>query len=513
MNRSHYPLMLDLSGREVLVVGGGPVAHGRVRGLLVSGARVTVVTPEVTESLAELVAEGDVVWHARPFAASDVVGAALVFTATGIEAVDGEVAAAARARGIFVNSADDLARCDFHVPAVARRGDITIAVGTGGASPALAARLRDRFAASLGPEWERLAALLGRVRRLARERVGAASERKRVLEAAARDNELLARLARGEKLDAAEVLDRVLDAAAAAEPDEAPGAAGVLDAAAEPGDALPATAEEPAGDAGATRAHVALVGAGPGAPDLLTARAYDRIRSADVIVYDDLVDRRTLAEAPVHAELVYAGKRGWRECPNRPGPELLVQRALEARGKRVVRLKGGDPNVFGRSTEEIAALEQAGIDYELVPGVTAALAAAASAHIPLTERRVAGSVTLATGVSLGASARAGAEGAAAGETGAAAAELAPEEPTAADIASLVRTGSTVVVYMGLRVLPEIVEALTGAGVPETLPVAVVGSASLPSEVVVKGTLSDIAVRVADTGVPSPAVVILGEVAR
>lgn len=488
MNRSHYPLMLDLSGREVLVVGGGPVAHGRVRGLLVSGARVTVVTPEVTESLAELVAEGDVVWHARPFAASDVVGAALVFTATGIEAVDGEVAAAARARGIFVNSADDLARCDFHVPAVARRGDITIAVGTGGASPALAARLRDRFAASLGPEWERLAALLGRVRRLARERVGAASERKRVLEAAARDNELLARLARGEKLDAAEVLDRVLDAAAAAEPDEAPGAAGVLDAAAEPGDALPATAEEPAGDAGATRAHVALVGAGPGAPDLLTARAYDRIRSADVIVYDDLVDRRTLAEAPVHAELVYAGKRGWRECPNRPGPELLVQRALEARGKRVVRLKGGDPNVFGRSTEEIAALEQAGIDYELVPGVTAALAAAASAHIPLTERRVAGG-------------------------GAAAAELAPEEPTAADIASLVRTGSTVVVYMGLRVLPEIVEALTGAGVPETLPVAVVGSASLPSEVVVKGTLSDIAVRVADTGVPSPAVVILGEVAR
>ena len=469
-----YPLLLDLAGREVLVVGGGPVAERRVAGLLEAGALVTLVAPGATAGLAELARDGRIEWADREFQPADVFGRDLVFTATGDLPVDTAVAEAARSQGIFVNSADDNERCDFHVPAVARRGDIVIAVGTGGAAPALAARLRDRFAASTGPEWERLAALLGRMRDLARVGIPDRRQRARILSHAVHDDALLAQLAAGAEVSPADAL-----------------------AAAQAALAAPVNAAtSPAADPHPAGAFVSLVGAGPGSPDLLTVRAYERIRAADVIVYDDLVDRGVLEQARPDAELVYSGKRGWRNAPDRPGPELLVQRALEAGGKRVVRLKGGDPNVFGRSTEEIAALQVAGVPYEIVPGITAALAAAAAARIPLTQRGVAGSLTLATGVAIGAET---------GPTGA-------EEPTAADIASLVRAGSTVAVYMGLRVLPQIVDALLAAGVSADLPVAVVGSASLPGEIVVKERLAGIASAVAAQVVSSPAVVILGEVA-
>ncbi len=482
-----YPLLLDLAGRDVLVVGGGTVAERRVMGLLEAGARVTLVAPEATSMLAELARDGRIVWAARGFDTGDVVGSTLAFTATGILEVDSAVAEEARARGIFVNSADDNERCDFHVPAVARRGDIVIAVGTGGVAPALAARLRDRFAAGLGPEWERFAVVLGEMRDLARTRIADRSERARVLTAAARDDALLARLARGEDVTAAGALAEVCAARA---PDRTAKAA-----------PAPAPAAAPVADGPPpTTAHVSLVGAGPGAPDLLTLRAYERIRAADVIVYDDLVDRTVLTQARSDAELVYSGKRGWCSGPERPGPELLVQRALEAGGKRVVRLKGGDPNVFGRSTEEIAVLEAAGVPYEIVPGITAALAAAAAAHIPLTKRGVAGSLTLATGVAVGA-------GSTADDP------MGADDPTPADIASLVRSGSTVAVYMGLRMLPEIADALLTAGVSADLPVAVISSASLPGETVVRGALANISSRVSDAGVPSPAIAILGEVAK
>lgn len=478
-----YPLMLDLTSRPVLVVGGGPVAERRVDGLLDASATVTVVAPHVTPRLARLASQQRVQWLPREFAEEDVIGKSLVLTATGIPAVDGAVTGAARSRGIFANSADDLRNCDFHVPAVERRGDIVIAVATGGSAPALAARLRDRFASSLGPEWERLATLLGSVRDLMKRQGLGQQERRLVLQAAAHDDALLAELARGVEI-APEQLWQSESAAGAGDP------IGLRDDGAEYG-ALRALSA----DVATATALVSLVGAGPGAPDLLTVRAYERIREAHVIVYDDLVDRRVLAHAAPNAELIYAGKRGWRDCPRRPGPDLLVSRALEAGGRRVVRLKGGDPNIFGRSTEEIEALERAGVAYEVVPGVTAALAAAAAAHVSLTERGVAGSVTLATGVSV------------AGVT------ANDEEPTASDIASLVRAGSTVAVYMGLRVLPQVTAALSAEGLPDELPVVVVGSASQPEEQVVRGHLSDIACLIAERDVASPAIVIIGEVGR
>lgn len=459
--RVMYPVMFDLAGRRVLVVGAGVIARRRIEGLLEAGASVTVVAPSAVDAIAEHDAAGRLAWHQRPFDGADVDGAALVLTATGDPAVDGAVAAAARAVGVPVNAADDDANCDFHLPAVARRGLITIAVGTAGAAPALAALLRDRIAAWLGPEWERFAAVLGEARVAARQRFNDPATRMRVLREAAESTETLAAIARGENVTAETVLDGPDVCAASGEGD--------------------------------SRALVSLVGAGPGAPDLLTLRAYERLRQADVVLYDDLVDRRVLDAAPAHAELVYAGKRGWRSGPLRPGPEALVRYAQEAGGKRVVRLKGGDPSIFGKSAEEIAVLEDAGVPYEIVPGVTAALAAAAAARMPLTERGTAGSVTLATAISMGTED--------------------PDEPSAAELASLVRAGRTVAVYMGLRALPRLIQALRDAGVPDSLPAAAVGAASLPNERCVKATLGTIEQAVSEAEIASPALLILGGVAR
>jgi len=481
---STYPIMLTLDGADVLVVGGGVIGERRVAGLLEADARVTLVAPFATPALAELARAGRLRWETRLFDTSDVAGRALTFAATGIAEVDEAVASAARDAAVLVNAADDLARCDFHVPAVARRGDIVIAVGTSGAAPALAARLRDRFAASLGPEWERFVALLGAMRVLARERITDGAERMRVLARASRDDRLLSALSRGAEVDAATALDEAQADAAGGPVGRDGGGAGTTS----PWSAT-WSENEP------RRARVSLVGTGPGAPDLLTLRAGARVREADVIVYDDLVDRRVLAQASPRAELVYCGKRGWRPGPHRPGPELLVERALEGAGKHVVRLKGGDPGVFGRLAEEIAALENAGVPYEIVPGVTAGLAAAAAARIPLTERGVSGSVTLVTGAT------------------ATTVDGATEQASPTDIARLVAAGGTVAVYMGLRLLPEIVEGLGREGVCANLPVAVVGAVSTAEESLVRGTIANIAARVARAAPASPALVVIGEVAR
>lgn len=458
-----YPLFLGVEGALVLVVGGGVVAERRVATLIASGALVTVVAPEATETLATLAREGGLEWHPRDFAPADTAGARLVFAATGIDAVDRRVAEAARATGAFVNVADDAALSDFHVPAIKRRGAIQLAVGTGGAAPGLAARLRDRLATGISPEVVRLADLLGEMRVVARRTVTDSSVRMRALSAAATDSELLARLARGESPSPEAELDRALGR--------------LNDGATEERLSAPASA------------HVSIVGAGPGAPDLITARGLERIRTADVVIYDDLIDRRLLDEAPATAELVYAGKRGWRDDHDRPGPDAIVERATEGTGRHVVRLKGGDPSVFGRLDEEIAALEAAGVPYEIVPGVTSALAAAASAHLPLTARGVSSSLTLAAAISSGSS------------------------DEVANLLPLVCAGGTVAVYMGLRALGTIADQLIAGGIEPTLPVAIVSAASTPAEKVLHAELASAAVVARDHAMQSPAIVILGAVAE
>lgn len=498
MNTHLYPLFLDLAERKVLVVGAGAVALRKVRSLLESGAQVSVVAPAACHELRALVTEGRVTLAEREFCPQDADGAVLVFAATGNAATDGAVAEAARRYGGLVNLADAPDDADFIVPASGRRGVIHVAVSTSGTSPGLAVRLRDRFLGSLAPEWERFAELLGKMRAVGHEVVPDAALRRSALSAAAADDDLLAQMARDVEIDPAEALRAQAARSATGS-----------------GDAMPAGPTGRAGDPAAgsfgsadvatayPRAFVSLVGAGPGEPGLLTVAGADRIASADVIVYDDLVDRRTLALAPSDAELVYAGKRGWREGPERPVTgELLVQRATEGGGRRVVRLKGGDPMVFGRAGEEMATLEACGVAYEIIPGVTAALAAAAGSRIPLTLRGVSNSLTLVAGNSAAEpAARETGLGEAVGESG----------PPIASLASAALSGGTLCVYMGLKGLAEIASNLTQRGVSAGLPVAVVEQAGTEKQRCVSGTLETIAQVVKAAGVRSPALVIIGRV--
>lgn len=472
-----YPLFADLADRRVLIVGAGEVAVRKTRSLLVSDAQVTVVAPEVCATMEALIAEHRIVLERRTFESEDVQGAVLVFAATGDAVADAAIAEAARAAGALVNLADAPEQADFIVPASGHRGVIHIAVSTSGASPGLAGRLRDRFLASLAPEWERFAELLGAMRTVGRQVVPERSLRQRALAAAAADDELLAEVALDGWIDPAQALRAQADR---------------IDAA--PGVATPAPGP---------RAFVSLVGAGPGSPDLLTVRGHARIAAADVIVYDDLVDRRAFSAARPEAELVYAGKRGWRDGPERPDTgQLLVQRATEGSGRRVVRLKGGDPMVFGRAAEEMATLKAAGVPFEIVPGVTAALAAAAGSKIPLTLRGVSNSLTMATGNS--------ATEPAAAATGLSS-DLGESGPPVASLASAALSGGTLCIYMGLKGLSDISTSLITLGVPANLPVAVIEQAGSERQRCVRGVLETIAGLVDDAGVCSPAIVVVGRV--
>lgn len=466
-----YPLFIDLEGRRVLVVGAGPVAERRVSALLVSGACVTVVAPLVIESIAELADAGTIVLERRRFRDSDVAGQALVFSATGDVAVDRAVSVAGRAAGIPVNVADDVCLSDFHVPAVFSRGDVQVAVSTRGSAPGLAGRLRDRLAEMTGSEWGRLAHLLGEVRRLAKMAIPDASERMATMRNLACDDRLLEDLAGGLEPKPAALLSRAL--AQGREP-------GVTDR------RVPGCGTEHRRSGDAARGFVSIVGAGPGDPGLITVAGQRRIREADVIVYDDLVDRRLLSDAPANAELIYAGKRGWLENRSRPGPDILVSKALEGEGKHVVRLKGGDPAVFGRLAEELEALDAAGVAHDVIPGVTAALAAAAGAKVALTRKGVSSSIMFATAVREGSVVDGGDEA-----------------------AVLLRRGGTLALYMGLKSIQEFATGLVSAGVDSRLPVLAVSGASTASERAVETTLADASAAMEAGGLASPVLVLVG----
>lgn len=453
-------------------MGAGTVAERRVRGLLDCGAHVTVVAPEATPQLRELAEGGAISLETREFRTDDVGGAALVFSATGDRAVDESVSQAARSAGIFVNVADEIGYSDFHLPAIERRGDIQIAVATGGVAPGVAAHLRDEIAGSLGSEWENLARLLGEVRTLARERITVSGARMAVMRRLAHDDALREEVARGEAPAAEAVLERAL--AQQLEAQEA-GSAGAT------GPAAPSPRTQ-------RRALVSIVGAGPGGAELITVAGLDRLQAADVVIYDDLVGEELLGKVRPGAQVIYGGKRGWTPATHRPGPDFTVEKALEGGGQRVVRLKGGDPSVFGRLAEELDALEAAGIEHEVIPGVTAALAAAAAARVSLTKRGCTNNVTLMTAVG---------EGALVCSPGGAAAQLLAE-------------GGTLAIYMGLAAIGEFATRLVAAGVDSVTPVVVVAGVATAEESVMRSTLASVVVDVAAARIESPALVLIGK---
>ena len=443
-----YPVFLDLRGRRAVVIGGGAVAEQKVHGLVGAGAHVTVVSTDVSPALGALARRNAIEHKRRPYRRGDLKGAWLAIAATDDRGTNGAVWAEAEQLGVPLNAVDDLEHCSFIAPAVHREGDITVAVSTAGKSPALAVRLRQRIARLVGRAEARLCELLGELRPGLAERVP----------------DTLARTALWYRIVDSDVIDFVRRG-------DIEGARGRIAELVGPHPLSPS----PFGRGGT----VYLVGAGPGDPGLITAKGLELLRSADVVVYDRLVSPALLAQAPAEAERILRG------TDQQDVNALLIDRARE--GLNVVRLKGGDPFVFGRGAEECEALAAAGVSYEVIPGVTSAIAVPAAAGIPVTHRRVASGFAVVAGHEC-------------------------DGRSDLDWEALSRM-PTLVVLMGLAALPDVVARLRAQGAPADAPVAVIASGTLPEQRTVVGTLDDIAELVAAAGLEPPATIVIGEVVR
>ena len=450
-DRAYFAAFLDLNGKPGVVVGGGPVAVLKAEALLRSRVRVTVVAPELCARLSELTLLGAVRHEAKRFAPGDLVGAEIVIAATDDPAVNEAVSAAARALRIPVNVADDAKRSSFIMPSVVDRPPLQIAISSAGASPVLARKLRTIIEAAVPFAFGRLAALAGRFRAASRRRLPDPEARRRFWEEVM-DGPVAELMLAGREDEAARALEQRLE------------------------DGTP-----PAGG------FVSLVGAGPGDPELLTLRALRVMQRANVVLYDHLVAPALVDLARRDAERIYVGK----EHDNHALPQedinaLMVRLARE--GKRVVRLKGGDPFIFGRGGEEIESLAAQGIGFEVVPGVTAAAGAAAYAGIPLTHRDYAQSCVFVTGhLKKGA--------------------------IEFDWRAIARPRQTVAVYMGVGGVEAICRGLVEHGLASDLPAALVENATLAKQRVIEGTLASLPAAAAAAAVRPPALLIVGEVVR
>ena len=375
---SMLPIFLKLDGRRCLLVGAGNVALEKVGTLLNTGLQIRVVAPDARPEIAELAREAKLEWIQRAFEPSDLEGNTLVIAATNVPEVNAAVYHSAVERGILANSVDDIPNCDFFFGSIVSRGSLQIAISTGGESPAVAQRLRreidEQLPADLGPWLENLGAL-----------------RREILETHPRTESrklLLHQLAHRQLCDSASCPSRQM---ANLNPVASTNKAVILS------DQSKATGVEgPASPSPASAGTAYLVGAGPGDPDLLTVKALRLIQSAQVILHDDLVPQAILALASTNADIVNVGKRCGTKTITQDDINALM--ILHARaGKAVIRLKSGDPLIFGRAAEEMTALSSADVPYEVVPGITSAFAAAAAIGCSLTDRNSASNVIFSTG--------------------------------------------------------------------------------------------------------------------
>jgi uroporphyrin-III C-methyltransferase/precorrin-2 dehydrogenase/sirohydrochlorin ferrochelatase len=449
----YFPVFLRIAGRPCLVVGGGEVALRKATALVRAGAVVHVIAPVVSEGLATLAAESGGTVARRPFADEDVEGKVLAVAATDAREVNEAVSVAARSRNVPVNVVDQPELCTYIVPSIVDRSPLVIALSSGGSAPVLLRLLRERLEAMLPGTYGALAALAGRYRSRVRAAVPDEDARRRFWERVLEGP--VAEAATSGRLDQAE---RLLEE--------------TLAAGETPGD---------------RQGEVWLVGAGPGDPDLLTLKALRLMQRCDVVLHDNLVSPAILDLVRRDAERVYVGKRRSLHAVRQEGINaLLVEHAR--RGRRVLRLKGGDPFVFGRGGEEIATLAEEGIPFQVVPGITAANGCAACAGIPLTHRELSQSVRFVTG-------------------------HLKDDAVNLSWPELAEPGQTLVVYMGLVGLEEIATRLVEHGrAPET-PVALVERGTLPDQRVFVGSLADIAARVREADVHGPTLLIIGEVVR
>ena len=451
-----FPILVSFDGKPPLVTGGGELAAVKTRLLLKRAPVVDVAADEVTPELAMLIEAGSVALIAAKPGIDQVRGRPLVIAATEDEDEDARVSAIARALGVPVNVPDRNELCTFALPAIVDRGEVTVAIGTSGASPVLAQRLRAWLEQELHPRLDALAKLAAEFRGAVAEVLPSGQPRRKFWEAVFEGAAAEAML-EGDEDKARELIGAAIAKAAAAPK---------------------------------TGGRVLLVGAGPGDPELLTMKAVRALKAADVIFYDRLVGEGVLDHARREAELIPVGKaKGAHSVPQDEINALLIERALA--GEIVVRLKGGDPFIFGRGGEELDALREAGIAIEIVPGVTAGVAAAASLQIPLTHRDVSHTVTFVSGHEAGGA-----------------------EPSFEhlDLAALASGNNTLLVYMGVTTAGVIAKRLLEAGFRPGLPLIAVENASREDERRVRATIAELAEAPERLGLKSPAVLIFGEIA-
>jgi uroporphyrin-III C-methyltransferase/precorrin-2 dehydrogenase/sirohydrochlorin ferrochelatase len=450
---THLPIFVDLKNKPCLVVGGGEVAARKAELLLRSGACVKIVAPRVCDRLQALSQSGTLTHRRAAFTPGDLEGHWLVIAATNDTELNRHVSSLAHARNILVNVVDNPALCSFIMPSIIDRSPVQIAISTGGASPVLARLLKARLETLIPFAYGRLAALMAQFREKVKHRLPDAAVRRRFWEDILQ-GPVAEMLFAGQDQAALTALERQL----------------------EDDSASPKMTGE-----------VYLVGAGPGDPDLLTFRALRLMQQADVVLYDRLVAPAILDLARKEAERIYVGKRRDQHAlPQRDINQLLVE--LARQGKRVLRLKGGDPFIFGRGGEEIDSLSAEGISFQVVPGITAASGCACYAGIPLTHRDYAQSCVFVTG-------------------------HLKDGSMDLNWQALVQPNQTIVVYMGLHGLDVLCRELIARGMLETMPVALIQQGTTPNQRVFSGTLSTLPQIILDKQVQPPTLVIVGEVVR
>jgi uroporphyrin-III C-methyltransferase / precorrin-2 dehydrogenase / sirohydrochlorin ferrochelatase len=449
----HLPVFFDVRNKKILVTGGGAAAARRAELALGAGARVVVFAGALSDEFRD--ARGhERFTHTQGFPSpADIEGAALCFGADEDRERNAALTRLAREARVPVNVADTPELCDFIMPAILDRSPLVAAISSSGASPILARNLKAQLETLITPGHGELAAFAQQRRDRVSARLGDVTARRRFWESV---------------MDGA-VADLVLKGDMAGAEREFSAA---LDAAAE-------------GSERAAQGEVYLVGAGPGDPDLLTFRALRLMQKAEVVLYDRLVGPDILALVRREAERIYVGKEG--SDHSLPQAEISRKLAeLAKAGKRVLRLKGGDPFIFGRGGEEIEELAREGVPFQVVPGITAAAGCAAYAGIPLTHRDHAQTCIFVTGHM-------------------------KDGRLDLDWPALVRPGQTLAVYMGLAALDALAEGLKAHGAPADLPAAVVDNGTRPNQRVVTGTLDTIGAAVAAAGLEGPAMTIVGSV--
>lgn len=449
------PIFFNIQHRHCVVIGGGEVASRKVSMLLKAQGDVTVYSPELHADLQALVDAQKIKYVEANFNQNQLLGACMVIAATDDEAVNEAVSLAAKAQNIPVNVVDAPALCTFTMGSIIDRSPVVIAISSEGNAPVLARYIRAKIETMLPATYGRIADIAGEFRDAVKSKFATTQERRRFWEDMLQ-GPMVERVLSGQEEMARDLLK----------------------------ESLAAHAQD---SASVMKGEVFLVGGGPGDPDLLTFRALRLMQQCDVCVYDKLVSAEVMELVRRDAELIYVGKsRDQHTMPQEEINELLAKLALQ--GKRVLRLKGGDPFIFGRGGEEIETLMNKGVPFQVVPGITAANGVSSYAGIPLTHRDYAQACLFITG-------------------------HLKDGTLDLDWVAMSRPNQTVVVYMGLVGLAQICQNLIKHGVAPTMPVAVVQQGTTQRQKVVTATLADLAEKVEAAEMKPPCLTIIGEVVK